>query len=85
MDTTVYTKYHKEHMTFDEFVAAVHTEVWDHCFQNHPIGRERYWNSEEWQAVLPKAYARYSKVNINETDWDLAVNAVMCEFDLMCE
>ena len=85
MDSPVYTKYHQEYLSQDEFIAVVHTEVWNHCFQNHPTVRERYWNSDEWQKALSDEYNRYSKDCKNETDWDLAINAVMCEFDLMCE
>ena len=83
MDTPVCTKYHKEHMTYEEFVTAVHTEVDNHCSEYTEASRNKHWNSEEWQTILPEEYARYSESCQNETDWDLAVNAVMCEFGLI--
>lgn len=85
MDKPVYNKYHKEHMTFEEFVSCVRADVDEGCsYEPSPGYNDRYWNSAEWQEVLVEAYDRYSKSCKNETDWDLAVNAVMCEFSLMC-
>ena len=41
------------------------------------------WATDEWQQDLKDEYDRYSKSCKNETDWDLAVNAVMFEFSLL--
>lgn len=84
MNEPVYTKYHKEHMSFEEFKECVHKDIKECCDDEpYPYYNETYWLTDEWQQDLEDEYDRYSKTCKNETDWDLAVNAVMFEFSLL--
>ena len=84
MNEPVYTKYHKSNMTFEEFKDCVHNDIKLGCYDEpYPYFNETYWATDEWQQDLKDEYDRYSKSCKNETDWDLAVNAVMFEFSLL--
>ena len=79
---------HKSHMTFEDFCYFVKKDIKE-CnaemgyTDTFPPNSVLFWDSEEWQEGILKEYNRFAKSCKTEEDWDLAVNIVSMEFDMM--